>query len=458
MPLALLMAAGLTACGGSDAGSTTDTLADETGPKGDAAWQQLVEDAKAEGEVVFYTSHAEDTMTKLATAFEKEYGIKVTIFRAPDNDLEPKLDAEEKTGNHVADIVALSDLTYVKKMSQSGQLAEPKGPALDADGFDREANTPVPEAIRSAGTTMSYAWNTERSPDGLKDFGDLTRPLAVGRQGRDPLAHRAGGDGLLPLSAEAVRRGLPRQARRSRSHASTTPAPRWRRRWPPARSRLPRRSPRCRCTPPRTPAPRSTADSRIRRGQRRSTRRSLPRREAPGAAQLLMNYIFTPAGQEIIAERIASVLPDIPSAVTTIDKTTTGGDDERDARRSSRPSSTSSTRRSTVTARCRGGTVHDAVPPTIGPLGPQPHAERRRGKSMSNVSVSGLTRRFDGNPPTVAVADLDLEIEDGEFLVLLGPSGCGKTTTLRCLAGLETPERRHDPPRWLRGLRPGRAR
>ncbi|WP_063732850.1 ABC transporter ATP-binding protein [Streptomyces sp. RTd22] len=58
---------------------------------------------------------------------------------------------------------------------------------------------------------------------------------------------------------------------------------------------------------------------------------------------------------------------------------------------------------------------------------------------MSHVSVSGLTRRFDGNPPTVAVADLDLEIEDGEFLVLLGPSGCGKTTTLRCLAGLESP-------------------
>ncbi|RZI53511.1 MAG: ABC transporter ATP-binding protein, partial [Pseudonocardia sp.] len=58
---------------------------------------------------------------------------------------------------------------------------------------------------------------------------------------------------------------------------------------------------------------------------------------------------------------------------------------------------------------------------------------------MSHVSVSGLTRRFDGNPPTVAVADLDLDIEDGEFLVLLGPSGCGKTTTLRCLAGLETP-------------------
>ena len=39
---------------------------------------------------------------------------------------------------------------------------------------------------------------------------------------------------------------------------------------------------------------------------------------------------------------------------------------------------------------------------------------------------------------TVVVDDLSLEIDDGEFVVLLGPSGCGKTTTLRMLAGLET--------------------
>ena len=36
-----------------------------------------------------------------------------------------------------------------------------------------------------------------------------------------------------------------------------------------------------------------------------------------------------------------------------------------------------------------------------------------------------------------AVVDLDLEIEDGEFLVLVGPSGCGKSTALRMIAGLE---------------------
>ena len=37
-----------------------------------------------------------------------------------------------------------------------------------------------------------------------------------------------------------------------------------------------------------------------------------------------------------------------------------------------------------------------------------------------------------------AITDLDLEIEDGEFLVLVGPSGCGKSTALRMVAGLES--------------------
>jgi multiple sugar transport system ATP-binding protein len=53
---------------------------------------------------------------------------------------------------------------------------------------------------------------------------------------------------------------------------------------------------------------------------------------------------------------------------------------------------------------------------------------------MAEVVFEHVTKRFH---ETVAVDDLSLEIEDGEFLVLVGPSGCGKSTALRMLAGLE---------------------
>src|SRR5437762_469759 len=55
---------------------------------------------------------------------------------------------------------------------------------------------------------------------------------------------------------------------------------------------------------------------------------------------------------------------------------------------------------------------------------------------MATVTFEGATRFYSGNP-TPAVDKLDLEVADGEFLVLVGPSGCGKSTTLRMLAGLE---------------------
>jgi multiple sugar transport system ATP-binding protein len=54
---------------------------------------------------------------------------------------------------------------------------------------------------------------------------------------------------------------------------------------------------------------------------------------------------------------------------------------------------------------------------------------------LATISLEGVTKRFlDG---TEAVHDLDLEIADGELMVLVGPSGCGKTTALRMVAGLE---------------------
>lgn len=56
---------------------------------------------------------------------------------------------------------------------------------------------------------------------------------------------------------------------------------------------------------------------------------------------------------------------------------------------------------------------------------------------MAYVELSDLAKSFGGHP---AVRGLDLALDRGELVSLLGPSGCGKTTTLRMIAGFETPD------------------
>jgi spermidine/putrescine transport system ATP-binding protein len=71
----------------------------------------------------------------------------------------------------------------------------------------------------------------------------------------------------------------------------------------------------------------------------------------------------------------------------------------------------------------------DEAAPVQGTAGPP-------GDAGAALTLRGLTKKFDS---FVAVDDLDLDVSAGQFFALLGPSGCGKTTTLRMVAGLETP-------------------
>src|SRR4030066_1662330 len=64
-------------------------------------------------------------------------------------------------------------------------------------------------------------------------------------------------------------------------------------------------------------------------------------------------------------------------------------------------------------------------------------ALKKGGLFLAKVVIKQLTKNFG---KVVAVDNLNLEVQDKEFVVILGPSGCGKTTVLRCIAGLESPE------------------
>src|SRR5689334_16109862 len=55
---------------------------------------------------------------------------------------------------------------------------------------------------------------------------------------------------------------------------------------------------------------------------------------------------------------------------------------------------------------------------------------------MARLTLEGVRKVYEGG--AVAVHGVDLDVADGELVVLVGPSGCGKSTTLRMIAGLES--------------------
>ncbi|MBV9704139.1 MAG: ATP-binding cassette domain-containing protein, partial [Methylobacteriaceae bacterium] len=69
------------------------------------------------------------------------------------------------------------------------------------------------------------------------------------------------------------------------------------------------------------------------------------------------------------------------------------------------------------------------------PRSPRPPGSGKRVIDIAHLSLTFVTA--DG--PVHALSNIDLVIEEGEFVSLIGPSGCGKTTLLRVIADLETP-------------------
>ena len=74
---------------------------------------------------------------------------------------------------------------------------------------------------------------------------------------------------------------------------------------------------------------------------------------------------------------------------------------------------------------------------------------------MATLNLSAVTKSFGG---TTVLHGIDLNVADGEMIVIVGASGCGKSTLLRIVAGLETPTTGHGASGGRAASRPGRWR
>ncbi|MGW0177697.1 ABC transporter substrate-binding protein [Rhodococcus sp. NPDC003322] len=301
------------ACG---SGETVEVSAGDLGPSGDTSWQEVIDKAKEEGSVTYYSGQATDNLQTAATAFESAYGIKVDIVRDNDANLQTKLAAEETTGNQVADVVASAARPWVDERLTQNYFVPVTGPAFSAPEFDAAKFVQDDTIFTSSAAVLTYAWNTDRVPAGLSGYKDLLTPdLAGGKIGV-----------ILPISAAIVD---------FYGYLNETVSPDYVEKLAAQR--------------PRTYTGAQAIAQALTSGEIAAAAYTLPltaekekgapvdfglaspvfgapfltgvvaKAPHPNAAQLFANFLVTKAGQNAVANRAGAVLPDIPTATTSAD-------------------------------------------------------------------------------------------------------------------------------------------
>ncbi|GAF44712.1 ABC transporter substrate-binding protein [Rhodococcus wratislaviensis] len=301
------------ACG---SGETVEVSADDLGPAGDSAWQEVIDKAKEEGSVTYYSGQATDNLQNSAAAFESAYGIKVDIVRDNDANLQTKLAAEASTGNQVADLVASAAKPWVAERLAERYFSPATGPAFSAPEFDSAKFLSDGTIFYSSAAVLTYGWNTDRVQDGLSGYEDLLDPsLAGGKIGvilpisaaivdfYDYLGETVSPDFVQKLAAQQPRTYTGAQAIAQALTSGeiaaavyTLPLTTEKKAGAPVDSGL---------ASPVFGAPFYTGVT--------------AKAPHPNAAQLFANFLVTKAGQDAIANRAGSVLPDISTAVTSAD-------------------------------------------------------------------------------------------------------------------------------------------
>ncbi|MFF0816888.1 ABC transporter substrate-binding protein [Rhodococcus sp. NPDC003318] len=313
---ALALSASVVACGGADDPAPTSGAAADFGPTGDAAWQDIVDKAEQEGSVTFYSAQNTAQNEEVARRFEEAYGITVNVVRDVEANLQSKLGAEWTTGNVVADVVSQTGVGWVRSGGEAGRFAVPVGPAFDTAEYHRDVNFIDDHSFATAAAIVAFGWNTDRLPDGLTTIDDLLDPeLAGGKVGIQE-----------PVSASQVD---------FYQYLESNYGPNF-------LERLAAQQPRV--YPGILPIAQALTSGEVAAGfsgaltdevadgapvdfgvpeklwGARFYTSVLTAAPHPNAAQLLANFLVTPAGQTAYTRKTASVLPDVEGAVATVDR------------------------------------------------------------------------------------------------------------------------------------------
>lgn len=307
------------ACGSSNksssGASTTPTTATSAATAGgnSAAWQQLVAQAKQEGQVTIYSSQGLDQLNAVAKAFKSKYGITVNVARNIDATDEAKLSAEESSGKKIADVVSFADSNYVQTNAAWWQA--PTGPDFDNPAYDKSTNVQSNGSFVTSAAVYALGWNTQLVPGGLTSYSQVLDPKYKGKIGIPDAAtstvvvdfygylqQQAGSDFLTKLSALSpqVFASVLQIAQNLTSGQVAV-----------GLAVAPLVTQKAAGAPVDYIVPKPAWGARFYTVVVRDS-------PHPAAAQLLADFLVTPDGQAALTAQGASVLPNTPGAVATV--------------------------------------------------------------------------------------------------------------------------------------------
>lgn len=290
-------------------GVTGSALAQDASPK----WQAVIDAAKQEGTVTIYSGQGLKQLNDLGARFKAKYGIEVQVVRAVETDLFPKVDVEMQSGNGIADVLVNSSVPVLLEQEQKGYMVPVRGPSFDNPAYNRAKHAPNGTWFQTNATVLTFSWNTDLYPKGLKDYGDILDPELQGKIGI-PMAKALGQvdyylyltenygsdfiEKLAALKPHAYVGALPlAQAVASGEIAAALYGE-------PLIDEKEQGAPVGWGLAPKPWGARFHG----------MVLKSAPH---PNAAQLLADFMVTQEGQEALARKGASVLPDVKGAITT---------------------------------------------------------------------------------------------------------------------------------------------